>query len=85
MDVLLGKVIERPIIHNDVSSYVVMIDNKKYTVVSKGYQAAKDNIFINEGQTVEIFGDIVDNTIYVRDSKILLKSRREREKYEDYK
>jgi len=80
MDRLLGKVIKKPTCHNETSSYVVIIEDKEYRVVSKNYQSVKDHIFINEGQTVEIIGDIVDNTIYVKESKILLKSRKERKK-----
>ena len=72
MDTLIGKVIHNPMQSDNKCVYVVQAGDKEYNVVSENYQAVKDNIFINAGQTVEILGDIIEDTIYTKKSRIIL-------------
>lgn len=73
MDVLIGKVIHNPMQLDSKCIYVVQAEDKEYSVVSENYQAVKDKIFINVGQTVEIQGKIEKDTMYTRKSRIILK------------
>lgn len=72
MDVLMGKVIHNPVLQDNICIYEAQVENRNYNVISKDYQAVKDNIFINSGQTVEILGDIIEDTIYTKKSRIIL-------------
>ncbi|MBE5963587.1 MAG: hypothetical protein E7252_01435 [Lachnospira sp.] len=73
MNSLVGVIVSDPVVKGNVSAYEVQSANRKYKVISKDYQAVKDNIFINEGQHIEVFGDIIDNTMYAKKSRIILR------------
>ncbi len=73
MKKIVGVIISDPIVKGNVSAYEVQSANRKYKVISKDYQAVKDKIFINKGQHIEVFGDIIDGTIYTKKSRIILR------------
>ena len=73
MKKIVGVIISNPIIKGDFCIYEVQSLNEKYKVISKGYQSVKDNVFINKGQHIEVFGDIIDNTMYAKKSRIILR------------
>ena len=73
MDMLIGRVISIPIVKDGICTFEVQSKGTKYSVISKEYQSVKDNIFVDVGQSIEILGDIIDDTIYIKKSRIVLR------------
>ena len=73
MEVMSGKVVDIPIIQDDNCIYEIEMNNKRYKVVSKDYQAVKDRIFVNKGQIITITGEIIGDTIYSKTSTIRIR------------
>ncbi|MBR6698269.1 MAG: hypothetical protein IKL73_08430 [Lachnospiraceae bacterium] len=73
MDMLIGRVISIPVVKDGTCTFEVQSKWKKYSVISKDYQAVRDNIFVNVGQSIEMLGDIIEDTIYIKKSRIVLR------------
>lgn len=54
-----GQIVEPPIPLDGCSAYVVNEQGKKYIVFTSGMQSAKDCVFIDKGQNVEITGNCI--------------------------
>lgn len=73
MSVLIGRVIDTPVLNQNTCVYHIQVDEKKYKVISKGYQAAKDHIFVEKEQQIRVEGRLLDDSIYVEKSRIDLR------------
>lgn len=74
-----GKVISNPRIFEKCCGFIIENGGKKYLILSENEQAVKDNIFVKEGQEINIRGSDVDNIclegiIVTETSKILLET-----------
>lgn len=67
---LRGKVVMKPQLSGDVCKFRIFYNGVSYDVVSKGHQAVKDNIFVEQGQQIEMDGEIVENVFYTNRNKI---------------
>ncbi len=73
MELLIGKVSCAPVYLEGICTYKITASNCEYIVVSRDYQAALDNIFIDVGQMVELIGSVCEGTIHIKKSKIILR------------
>lgn len=74
-----GKVISSPRIFEKCCGFIIEESGKKYLILSENEQAVKDNIFVKEGQEINIRGSDVDNIsvegiIVTKTSKIKLET-----------
>jgi len=64
------KVVSTPEYDNSECTFLVMMNDEVYKVVSCGYQAIKDHIFVDKEQILSIEGRIIEDTIITERSKI---------------
>ena len=72
MSKFLCNVVSEPVYCNNRCTYKVDVQGKAFTVVSKNRQALMDHIFVTGNQKIEIVGNVVDDIIYTRKSRIKL-------------
>ncbi len=72
MESICGVVVRGPSFNAGICKFNIRSDEAEYDVISYGYQALKDNIFIEQGQMVQIQGELVDNTFFTKKSQIKL-------------
>ena len=72
MNRLLCNVVSEPVYCDNICTYRVDVQGKAFTVVSKNRQAVMDHIFVADKQKIEIEGNVIDDIIYTRKSKIKL-------------
>ncbi len=69
-----GKIEGSIIINRDSVIYCIKEEKKEYRVLSVNRQAIKDAIFLRQGQRISIEGNVKNNTILVKESKIDIKN-----------
>ena len=68
-----GKVVENVAIENHTSKYIIKSRDGTYMVKAYGKEAIKDYLFIRQGQTVIIDGELIDGCISKEKAVISLK------------
>lgn len=68
-----GKVVANPQLSGDMCKFTVLYNGVNYEVISRGHQAVKDNIFIEQGQDVQMDGKMQDNVFYTTHNRINIK------------
>ena len=72
MNRLLCNVVSEPVYCDNICTYMVDVQGRAFKVVSKKRQAVMDHIFITGNQKIEIEGNVIDDIIYTRKSRIKL-------------
>ena len=67
---LNGTVIMTPRMVNNNCIFRVKCGEENIDIISRGYQAVKDNIFLEEGCYIEMQGKMIDDIFYTNSNKI---------------
>ncbi|SEM68232.1 hypothetical protein SAMN04487770_1651 [Butyrivibrio sp. ob235] len=68
--IICGRVEGKIIVADNTVMYNVLQGQEKHHVRSVGRQAAKDAIFLREGQSIEVQGSTEDKMLLAQESKI---------------